>query len=74
MENARRYNRWTKFILNGSALCGNLAFASRYRSALELVFDPRGWEPAGVGLISLTVSVYMLAVTFATSAVGFRSD
>jgi O-antigen/teichoic acid export membrane protein len=72
LENARRYNRWTKFILNGSALAAT-SLLLRGIGVLWNSFLTARLGAAGVGLISLTMSVYMLAVTFATSAVGFAA-
>lgn len=72
LENVRRYNRWTRFILNGSALAATSLLLRGIGVAWNSFLTAR-LGAAGVGLISLTMSVYMLAVTFATSAVGFAA-
>ena len=72
MDNERRYNRWTRFILNGSALAATSLLLRGIGVAWNSFLTAR-LGAAGVGLISLTMSVYMLAVTFATSAVGFAA-
>lgn len=72
MDKERRYNKWTKFILNGSALAAT-SLLLRGIGVLWNAFLTARLGAAGVGLISLTMSVNMLAYTFATSAVGFAA-
>jgi len=72
LENERRYNKLTRFILNGSALAATSLLLRGIGVAWNSFLNAR-LGAAGVGLISLTMSVYMLAVTFATSAVGFAA-
>ena len=72
MDDSRHVNKVTRYILNGSALAATSLLLRGIGVAWNAFLTAR-LGAAGLGLISLTMSVYMLAVTFATSAIGFAA-